>query len=325
MSNQPGMDNGHVDLPVADDSSRHDSEADFEDILDDKEELPLAPHIKNPSAWIEHGGKQIHKTSICRLVINPDYVRKSHERPLRVRNYTCDLKPRNYNSDNIIDSNAFIIGDLFATLICCDKMVALAVLKSVAIYEKGVRVDRVRGESLPHSAAGIKLTGQILDMRSVHSNSLDQPSASETTNEPSDIAIANGMPRSWVWNGSFVKLDLDQTNPCPVSKAARKTIAITVSSTVCEPINAHVASLDNRLPSDGCEELNDAGITWELSDDELALISIKVWETVKEGHVIGILPRFRANNTFPYRDSLRGMPFAVTCQSQLIFWYISGR
>lgn len=306
----PGCDdrpqpNANVDPLVQEDPNKA-LDATFEDILNDVQDLPLASHIENPSAWVEHEGKRIHKTSLCRLVINPDYIRKSHERPLRVRNYTSDLKPRNLNSDNVINADAFVVGDLFATLICCDNTVSVAILKTIAMEEKGVHVDRVKGQSLPHSAGGIKLTGQILDMRMVPSlDNSGLPDAANTSEK--DTTVNTTTPSSWVWNGSFVKLDLDQANPSPVSKAARKTIAVTVSSIVCEPLNARVTNVNGRLPSDNCEELNDSALTWEVSDGELSIVCTKIWETVKDQNALEILPRFRTNSTFPYRDTLRGM------------------
>jgi hypothetical protein len=305
-----------------------DDELPLEEHLDEVQDLPSPSNIENPSAWIEHEGKKIHKSSICRIVLTPDYIRKSHERPFRVRNYTSDLKPRNYNSDNIIDSDAFIVGDLFSTLICCDNTVSLAVLKSIAIEEKGVRVDRVKGQSLPHSAAGIKITGQILDMRMVPNNTALSSSLETNTADP---GASVNTAYSWIWNGSFIKLDLDQANPSPVSKAARKTIAVILSSVICEPVNAQVAKVDDRLVFDDCPELNSTGLTWELSDGELVVVCTKLWETVKEANTLGLLPRFRTNSGFPYRDSLRGTPLTISIFLPLIrnniqkMWHLFAR
>lgn len=122
-----------------------------------------------------------------------------------------------------------------------------------------------------------------------------------------ETTLSADTPNSWVWNGSFIKLDLDQSNLSPVGKAACKTIAISVNSTLCEPVNAQVTTVDGRLHEDDCLELNCTGLTWELSDEELAIISTKLWETVKDGNALGLLPRFCSNDMFPYRNSLRGM------------------
>ncbi|RDB24483.1 hypothetical protein Hypma_008516 [Hypsizygus marmoreus] len=272
-----------------------------------EDDLPLDASVICPSPWIQHEGKQIHKTSICRLVITPDYIRKSHERPLRVRGFTSgDHKPRNYEADNVIDTEAFIVGDLFSMLIRCDNVVALAILKCIGIEEKGVNVGRVKEQALSHAAGGIKLTGQVLDMRMVRENepdaSLDVASHAESPSSPT--SATSPSPR-WLWNGSFARLDLDQANPSPVSKAARKTIAVKVASTMCESINPRIAAIQGRLGLDDSSELDPHGTTWEMDQGILSILLTQLWDNVRKCHGLMSLPRFRTNATFPYRSISR--------------------
>ncbi len=130
---------------------------------------PLAP-----SPWVFYKGRRIHKATLCRLVITPDYIRKSHERILRVRGYTSDGKPRPaIDTDSVMDECAFVVGDLFVTFLRCEDRPCLAFMKAIALEEKGVRLERVDVRKLEHPSAQIRITGQILDMH--HVQGITQP------------------------------------------------------------------------------------------------------------------------------------------------------
>ncbi|GLB43863.1 hypothetical protein LshimejAT787_1500470 [Lyophyllum shimeji] len=278
-----------------------DDDFTLEEHLDELAGSPPTTDSENhsaPNAWLEHSRRKVHKSSICRLVITPDWIRKSHERTFRVRGYTTDSKPRRFNSeDSVLKADAFLVGDVFGTLVRCGKVVALAVLKCIALEEKGVRVERVKCQSLPHDAAGIKLLGQILDIRMV-------PADPDGTSGEIELPYIEPETHDWLWNGSFVKLDLDQTNPSPIGKAARKTVALKLSSIACTPLNPRIVKASHRFHPTDTPELNTAGLTWEFSNGELTLLAEKLWETVKDSKLgLSPLPVFRANSSFPYRSN----------------------
>ncbi|KAI0039703.1 hypothetical protein FA95DRAFT_1577424 [Auriscalpium vulgare] len=143
------------------------------------------------------------------LVMTPNFKRKSHERTWRVHDYSSAVKPKIYSSSDVIDSDAFLTNNLFATLIRCDHTVSLAILKCIAITQNGIRVGRVNVNSLPHAAAKIHLTGQILDFR------ITPSAASEST-----------ASAAWTWSGAFTKMTPLGNGPIPVGKTARKLVSI---------------------------------------------------------------------------------------------------
>ncbi|KIJ57610.1 hypothetical protein HYDPIDRAFT_34944 [Hydnomerulius pinastri MD-312] len=55
----------------------------LEDVLEEPDsELELSSSLRVselPSPWIHHKGKRIHKASLCRVVITPNWSQKSHE------------------------------------------------------------------------------------------------------------------------------------------------------------------------------------------------------------------------------------------------------
>ncbi|OBZ66985.1 hypothetical protein A0H81_12994 [Grifola frondosa] len=265
----------------------------LEDQLEEPMQLQLPPptNVRNPSAWLLVGGVLVHKATICRLIIMPEYARKSHERLLRVQVYSSDIKMRNWNTSNILDTDAFIVGDLFATFIICGNKVCLAILKCIFIEEKNVRVDHVDGKSLPHAIAGVKLAGQILHMRSVSLGNADLSSGNETL-----------LESSWIWDGCFARLNLNQMST-PTGKGARKMLVVKVSSHLCESINPLVVNALNRLPPDVPQNLNSFGLTWEISEAEMSCLNAKLWASIQKHNALALLPAFQPNDHFPYRDS----------------------
>ncbi|TFY75215.1 hypothetical protein EWM64_g8800 [Hericium alpestre] len=93
----------------------------LEDTVDEVPALNL-PSAKgvNPDDYLMCGnGKPVHKMSICRLVITPDYMQKSNNRPERVRGYK-KFKANAFddlNTDDITAVDTFIVGDRVVALI----------------------------------------------------------------------------------------------------------------------------------------------------------------------------------------------------------------
>lgn len=301
-------------------ASRFESDAaiELEDLLDEPDAtLPQTQSsTKSFSAWIEYQGRQIHKASICRLVITPDYIRKSHERLLRVRGYsTPDSKRRNFSSDDITDSDAFFTSDLFTTLLRCDNTINLAVLKCLAIEEKGTRVERARREHLAHAAAGIKLIGQILSLCPLPTtvSGLYASQASTTSSSDSELSVPNAdssdsrtPDQLWVWDGDFAQLRLNKAQPAATSKGSRRTIAVKIASHVCSAINAQVINIHD-IPeaartSTDLSRLNSAGLTWGFMESELNALVTKLWDTVSGQKLLSVVPAFRVNDDLPYRS-----------------------
>ncbi|PIL37672.1 hypothetical protein GSI_01366 [Ganoderma sinense ZZ0214-1] len=298
---------------------------DLEEAIEEPESQQL-PRLANISAstdhWLEYEGKKIHKASICRLVITPDYTRKSHERLLRVRGYTSEFKFRpNYDTSDVLASDGYMVGDLFTTFIRCDKQACLAVVKTIAIEEKsGVRVERVLTQNLTQPASGIKLTGQILALRATTCSRYLSTSTGSSAIDDDPPSESLDTPYSWAWDGSYVQLSLPgkQATPASTSKSIRKTLVIRIPSYICEPINPHVVDLKDRLPLESVPQLNKSGLTWELTDAELTVLTATVWDRVQRHNALALLPRFRESDNFPYRDASGHTVFISEPASQLL-------
>lgn len=253
--------------------------------------------------WIDHEGHKIHKASLCRLVITPEYVRKSHERTLRVRGYTTDIKPRDYSTDDITNGDSFFTNDLFATLVCCDDTINLALLKCIAIEEKSSRVGCTQQQNLCHAAAGVKLTGQVLSLCPLVGSSTT--SSNDQCDTQGDLSPDSDDPQHalWVWNGQFSQLAQKKKEPSMIAKGARKTIVIKIASHVCLAVNAKVISVRSHpsFSDEDYAQLNEAGLTWAFTGEELELLTTQLWETIHAQRLVSLIPAFRVNSDLPYR------------------------
>lgn len=265
----------------------------LEDMQDEADgRMQFSPfNTEKTTAWLEYHGRKVHKASICRLIITPNYEHLSFDRLLRVRGYTPGSAAGRHDlTDSVLDADAFVVGDPYVTLIRCKDSVHLAVLKSIAVEQKGVRKQRVKASDLGFSAAGIKITGQIFKMRQVASGLV-------TTSLDDNTLAESG----WVWTGNFVKLALDQKNPSPISgKSARKTLAVKTGSALCVPVNPRMDSYDKY--SDGEAEPSNLTMTWIFSDVEMASLVAQLWDIVDKSKALSAIPRFLSNLEFPYRD-----------------------
>ncbi|KAL0961306.1 hypothetical protein HGRIS_006265 [Hohenbuehelia grisea] len=277
------------ELTLDDHLDMYDTDTDFSS---NPPSAQTTSHVVSP--WIQHDGGKIHKTTVCRLIITPNYIRKSQERIPGIRSFSAQGKPRNFNTDDVIAPDSFVVGDLFATLLRCNSSIVLSINKSIAIEEKGTRVDVVRGVDMPHFGTGIKLTGQVLDMRMVHRDRADDETA-----EPAEKRFY-----SWLWNGSFAKIEAPTktrsgAEPMIGKALTRKTLCIKVPSALCEALNATAAPVQGRMSRDACPELNTADLTWELMDTELYIVLAKLWETTKKSRCVKMLPRCEKGPDFP--------------------------
>ena len=115
-------DHGLSEFTVSNMSAEDDEEVNLDDVMDLPTELQLPTPVnmngEKPSPWLylcnsgTEDGKRVHKSSICRIMINPGFGRKSHECILCVRGYTADTKPCNLNLENLIDTDTFLVKGL---------------------------------------------------------------------------------------------------------------------------------------------------------------------------------------------------------------------
>ena len=298
----------------------------FEDRLKelDEPELRLPPtsvSVEKASPWLlTDRGNRLHKTTVCVQVIMPDWVRKPHERIFRVRCYSSDTKPRDYNSGNTLSSDMFTLGDLFVTLIRCEGQAAMAILKCIAIHAKGQHTSSIQIASLAHTASGIKLTGQILDLCAESEAPCNtDDSTGDNYSEArggAATAVTGSEARTWLWTGAFVTLAPDHSNddsssersnpsfppqpahatlahPGPVS---RKTLAVKVGSHLCHILNPNIQDGRAKLARKDQANLNSSGLTWQFSEGDLNEIVSVVWQTVRDKGSAAQLPLLSSAN-----------------------------
>ncbi|KAJ7759677.1 hypothetical protein B0H14DRAFT_3511324 [Mycena olivaceomarginata] len=198
---------GDESEPEADESeSEAEEEVDpepitFQDLLEGLDttlNLTAGPGICLQDYLADHDRKPIHKASICRLVLNKEFVAKSKDRTNRVAGLglgkiRCFTKTESRplklgGAAGNMTGSAFIIGDLFLTLIQHGKTVSLAVLKSTALVHNGSRVTEIVVGTIGNAQANIKLTGQILHLQSVPTTTDDV----NTANDPMETLSLEG-------------------------------------------------------------------------------------------------------------------------------------
>ncbi|KAH8105867.1 hypothetical protein BXZ70DRAFT_1036584 [Cristinia sonorae] len=260
-----------------------------------------------PSPWIIYKGRKIHKATICRLVITPNWVRKSNDRLLRVRGYSSGLKQvaLKLNSSNILDEGTFMVGDLFASFIAC----------SIVLEERSSRVEHVQLNKLPHTGSGIRITGQILALQQLPANDVTYVKDSDESDSISESLSNTSAPnlvqdQVWVWSGEFVKLALANSARVSTGKAARKTIAVKVASYICMPLNPRIAVVSDALRS-RLSGLQGSRISWVMASDELDAVMTQLWDNVKSRNAITIIPKFGSNVQFPY-SNVEGTPSLIS-------------
>jgi hypothetical protein len=158
------------------------------------------------SVWMDlDQGKPGHKKTILRLFMDPaldiDY-NKSHDRLLRVRYFSIGghgdkwdrLKSLSsaYDSDRTATANAnlFHLGSLYATLICTDNKVCVAVLQCTSMKSASQYLDRAPIDEIMLLNSAYDITGQILS-----------------------LLPAQGAELSWVWNTEIVALNAVKSTP----------------------------------------------------------------------------------------------------------------
>ncbi|KAJ7509305.1 hypothetical protein B0H11DRAFT_2217026 [Mycena galericulata] len=156
----------------------------FEEVLQSEESEPEVlkleprPGVRPDDYLRDESGKFVHKASICRLVLNKEFVAKSKNRGQRAMGLAIKK------------------GDLFITLIRTVTNVSLAVVRSTEISIDGRRMPDVNIASIKNVKANIKLTGQILTLKAVQSR-------------PEDLSAESGQDFdgsgwTWLWLGSYL-------------------------------------------------------------------------------------------------------------------------
>lgn len=308
--------------------------------VDNPSVLPLGPGIV-PDDWLLCNGKHVHKQSICRLVINADFIHKSKNRPERVRGFTRpNWHPLLNTSADLIGPDTFVVGDHFVTLIRQLDTVSLALVRSTKILRGKAQEPNLPVTTITNPQANIHLEGQIMTMHRVWINT-PVHNATSDSHQPSNLPItpdsptiiphqapsssppSQGSPSSapqsyqwvWVWDRGFVMADAKMRGSDVVTE---KACTVSVAGCLC---NLQVASRSviahSRLFEEDLGKINSAGTTWEIDEDHLLSLSANLWETFsRENFRIDTLPILPASarEGFPY--TVEGT-FAASSSSRL--------
>jgi hypothetical protein len=128
-----------------------------------------------PLNYLLCDGKWVHKTSICRLLLNHDFSPKSHNQLMWVRGFTLVNKHVDYtgSSSSSNDELSFIVGNPFITLIRLnDHTTSLALTHSTGIHENGTSHNDIKVKTLQVNGSKVKISGNILLLVPSQSNDL---------------------------------------------------------------------------------------------------------------------------------------------------------
>jgi hypothetical protein len=277
------------------------------DIIDDEPEpLDLAPGpgIRLNNYVADENGKPIHKASICRLVLNKEFVAKSKNRTDRaaglglgrVRCFTkVESRSLKAAGSGNMTGPAFITGDMFLTLVQHGKRVSMAILKSTTILQDGRVVRDIAAATITNVQANVKLTGQIVHLEAV-----------KTT--PDDIveggnSNAPALEESWTWlcTGTF----LTRTSKMKATGIlTTKPVVLTVPGVLVELVNPPVVDAQGRLSEQAAKGLNSAGTTWALHHPPLCFLLAQLSQRLNEAStVLRAVPKVNESSHFPYKSA----------------------
>jgi hypothetical protein len=223
--------------------------------------LPQGPGIR-PEDYLLYSGRWIHKQTICRLVINKDFVSKSLNRLERVRaGYTKVNKRIDTSGGRITDSNLFLVGDIFLTLIRSDRTLSIGVFRSTIASLAGVTRASINIGVMKAARTTSKITGQLLSLVPTHPS----PDVSQ----------------SFLWDGGYITA---RSVIQGTSESTERVIVVTVPGSLVEPINpiATFLRLRDDVNSDEFTQVNGGQSTWQVPQDVMQAACDILWAKAVE-------------------------------------------
>ncbi|KAK7012371.1 hypothetical protein R3P38DRAFT_3019043 [Favolaschia claudopus] len=284
----------------------------FEEVLESEpsepEGLKLQPRKGvNPNDYLRDGsGKYVHKASVCRLLLNKEFIAKSKNRGeraaglalKRVRCYTKPNGTQRLNADASITGASFITGDLFLTLVRTSASVALAVVRSTEIWIDSKRAPSVNINSIKNPKANVKLAGQIYKLTAVAACADDMSESDVRLEDDGSASLTDTW--TWLWTGSslMTKSTMKGTNI-----STDKPHLITVLGHLTEPVSPKAVEARDRLAGESLSQLNSTGVTWAFAHDLLNTLIVQLWQHVDIG-------KTGLKEVPTLKDPLPGFPYA---------------
>ncbi|KAG1861685.1 hypothetical protein F4604DRAFT_1929762 [Suillus subluteus] len=224
--------------------------------------LPQGPGIQ-PDDYLLYNGRWIHKQTICRLVINKDFISKLLNRLERVRGGFMKVnKWINMSAGQITDRNLFLVGDIFLTILCSSHTLSIGVLRSTAVTLNGVSCASINITIMKALCTTAKITRQLLTIIPTHSTS-------------SDIA------QYCLWDGGYVTA---RSLIPGTSNSMERIVIVTVPGTLIEPVNPEMTfiHLHDDIDTDAFSQVSSGQSTWQVSCDALQAACDILWAKAVE-------------------------------------------
>jgi hypothetical protein len=188
----------------------------------------------------------------------------------------------------LLEAEIFQAGDCFATLLRCGDHAFLAILQTTHLHRSGQDVFAIRRSELSLEDARVELRGQVLDMKSLRTES-------------------GGL---WVWNRRVAAL-----RPVKASKTAQDVLTLPVLGSAVKALT---------LPSNS--KLNDTSmVQYTLTHEKLAELASELWSTIQP-KLTSKMAACGVSTGFPYRILDPGMCFVQKLQMEsLLFHSASGQ
>ncbi|KAG1718200.1 hypothetical protein EDD22DRAFT_855598 [Suillus occidentalis] len=206
--------------------------------------------------YLLYKDRWIHKQTICRLVINKEFISKSFNRLERVRGYTKVNKRIDMCAGRITDQNSFLIGDVFLTILQSARTISIAILRSISVTLNDVSRSLINTTSLKACHTTAKVTGQLLALM------LTVPSPSS--------------PLLFLWNGGYIK----SRSAIPgTTESTERVVIVSVPSFLVEPINPEPTyiRLHEDVNSDDFLEIQGGQSMWQVSHGSLQAACEILW------------------------------------------------
>ncbi|KAG1751967.1 hypothetical protein EDD22DRAFT_850668 [Suillus occidentalis] len=206
--------------------------------------------------YLLYKDRWIHKQTICRLVINKEFISKSFNRLERVRGYTKVNKRIDMCAGRITDQNSFLVGDVFLTILRSARTISIAILRSISVTLNDVSRSSINTTSLKACRTTAKVTGQLLALM------LTVPSPSS--------------PLLFLWNGGYIK----SRSAIPgTTESTEHVVIVSVPGFLVEPINPEPTYIRLRedVNSDDFLEIQGGQSTWQVSHGSLQAACEILW------------------------------------------------
>jgi hypothetical protein len=215
--------------------------------------IPEGPGIR-PEDYLLFKGRWIHKQTICRLVINKDFVSKSCNRLERVRaGYTKVNKRVDMSAGRITDGNLFLVGDTFLTLVRSGQTVSVGVIRSTLLTVNNISSSSVNIAIMKAARTSVKVVGQLLTII--------------PTNPSESVDSLPTLPH-FLWNGGYVK---SRSVIQGTSDSTERIVLISASGALVEPINPEPVFIQGEedINTDEFVEVKGGQTTWKIAQDAL--------------------------------------------------------